>query len=158
MKTTTSTIRKYQIAIIVLSLTTLLSTTMIFSSFSGSPVPPAPAGGKSQITKEKAKGYMSSYKNSATPLNSIAEGVVIERDQLEAINSLDSLSKTVDEDVNVGSFRVYFGKDEVGADVSVVVAVDDDGTDMTGTIYSTARNTGGLCPPMCDATGTLTGE
>lgn len=158
MKTTTSTIRKYQIAIVVLSLTTLLSTTMIFSSFSGAPAGPASPANPNKISKDKAKSYMATYRNSAAPLNSVAEGVIIERSQLEAINSLDSLNSIVNEDASIGSFRVYFGKDEVGTDVSVVVGVDEDGTDMTGTIYSTARGTGGLCPPMCDATGTLTGE
>jgi hypothetical protein len=54
------------------------------------------------------------------------------------------------------AFRVYFAQDSIGAPLSIVVGVDDDGSDQTETIYSTARKGSNLCPPMCDAGSPLT--
>ena len=99
----------------------------------------------STITPTTAQSYTQAYVNSAAPLNAIPEAIIVEADQLDALN------KIARQYTNIKTYRVYFGKDEAGKAVSVIVGVNADGTDMSIPIYCTTRATDNLCPPMCDA-------
>ena len=46
--------------------------------------------------------------NSAAPLNAIPEAIIVEADQLDALN------KIARQYTNIKTYRMYFGKDEAG--------------------------------------------
>lgn len=124
------------------SLICVLSVSFIF--ISANKFTPAP-GTQESISVTKANTYVKNYMRSASATNAIIKGTIIDMDQLEAIDIIRN------ENPSATSFRIYFAKDDAGADASVIVGIDDTGNDLTNSIYSTSRKTSGLCPPVCDS-------
>lgn len=105
------------------------------------------------VTLSEAQAYFGNYMNSAAPINEVLKGISIDVNQLEAMNQLKGQNPLI------SSFRLYFGKDNAGNDVGLVVGVDANRNDITdGTIYSTAAWNFNLCPVICDAAGLITGN
>jgi len=150
---TTRKIKWYKRTIALLTLTTILPTSLLLMS-QVIPTANAPANQekKSQsITAGEASKYISNYAATAEKTKAVIKGVVIDDGQLEALNEVAAANPTA------SSYRLYFGKDDAGADVAITVAMDATGKDQTENMYTTARTGTNLCPPMCDAAGTLTG-
>ena len=144
----------YKKITILLTITTIIPTSMLLMS-QVIPGPNAPANNekKSQpINSADASKYVSNYSSSAEKTKAVIKGVVIEDGQLEALNEVATAHPAST------SYRLYFGKDDAGADVAIAVALDAAGNDQTDNMYSTARKGTNLCPPMCDATGAIGGD
>ena len=104
------------------------------------------------ITIAEANAFFLSYFTKATPIpaNTVLKGIVIDKDQLNAMNSL------VSGDPSINTFRLYFGRDSLQIPVALVVGVDGNGNDMTGTIYKSTLNRMGPCPSICDSNSPIT--
>jgi hypothetical protein len=106
--------------------------------------------GINPITAAEANNYVKSYAAGATPVNQVVKGFMIDRLQLEAMNSLAR------ENNSLAGFRIYLGKDRNARKVSIVVGVDNNGLDAaTNTIYNTESPGSGHCPPVCDNTSPI---
>lgn len=150
---TTQKIAWYKRMTVLLTITTVIPTSMLLMS---QVIPnensPANKDKKSQtITAGDATKYITNYTATAAKTKAVIKGVVIDAGQLEALNEVAASHP------NSTSYRLYFGKDDAGSDVAIAVALDAAGNDQTDNMYSTARTGTNLCPPMCDAAGTLTG-
>ncbi|MBP7400972.1 MAG: hypothetical protein KA954_15380 [Chitinophagales bacterium] len=143
------TITFYKRLAIASSLLCVLSVSFIF--ISASKYNPTP-GKYETISITKANTYVKNYMHSATATNAILKGTIIDMDQLDAIDIIRN------ENPDASSFRIYFAKDSLGADASVIVGVDDSGNDLTNSIYSTSRKTSGVCPPVCDNNGKINSD
>lgn len=103
------------------------------------------------ITVEDARSFFTNYMSSASPLNEVMKGVAIDENQLDAMNRIKN------ENPLISSFRIYFGKDNAGNNVGMVVGVSASGSDLTqGTIYSTPAWNFNTCPVVCDAASQIT--
>lgn len=97
------------------------------------------------IDNAKAQQLTSRYRESAEQFNDVLNGFSVNTDQLEAMNRLNS------EIGELTGFRLYLGKDQSGAEISVVYGVDQNGRDAKASaIYSTGLSHSGPCPPVCD--------
>lgn len=143
----------YKKVTMILAFTTIIPTTLLLTSQAAPPNNPAPQVGPNQpISTADAARYVSNYADQAEKVKAIIKGVVIEADQLEALNAVAAAHP------GSNKFRLYFGKDDNGNDVSIAVAMDGQGNDQTDNMYSSARTGSNLCPPVCDATGTIGGN
>ncbi len=143
------TITFYKRLAIASSLLCVLSVSFIFISANKyNPIP----GNNESISITKANTYVKNYMRSASATNAILKGTIIDVDQLDAIDIIRN------ENPDAASFRIYFAKDDAGADASVIVGVDDSGNDLTNSIYSTSRKTSGVCPPVCDNNGKINSD
>lgn len=143
----------YKKATMILALTTIIPTTLLLSSQAAPQNNPAPQVATSQpISATDAARYVSNYADDADKVKAVVKGFVIESNQLETLNALAAAHP------NSNKFRLYFGKDDTGNDVSIAVAMDGQGNDQTDNLYSTARTGTNLCPPVCDANGTIGGN
>jgi|GEM_PF-1440215 len=145
---TTQKIKWYRKLVIALTISTIVPTTFLLTSLA--PAAPAPAGTATSVSQEDARTLISNYRKSAAAADSQVNGIRVEAGQLESMNNIAAANP------NTRGYRMYYGQDGAGSDVSVVVGINDDGQDMTETIYSTGRTGTNLCPPVCDATSPLT--
>lgn len=143
---TTQKLYWYKKLVIALTISTLIPTTLLLTSLA----PAAPSGDATPVSQEEARNMISNYRKSAAGAASSINAIRIEAGQLESMNNIAATNPSTK------GYRMYYGEDAAGSDVSVVVGVNDDGQDMTETIYSTARTGSNLCPPVCDATSPLT--
>lgn len=143
----TQKIRYYKKLIVILTISTIIPTAMLCMSLT----PFAPANNEPQsVSKDVARENIRKYRESPEATETAVTGIRIEASQLESMNNIRNTNP------NTSAYRMYFAQDSVGAPLSIVVGIDDDGQDNTETIYSTARKGSNLCPPMCDATSPLT--
>ena len=141
----TQKIKWYKKLTILLTISTIVPTALLMMSLS-----PAADEKSKQVSQAEARTNISNYRNSAAGAESGINGLRIESGQLEAMNNV---AKT---NPNTSAYRLYYGKDSVGTDVSIVVGITNDGQDDTDAIYSTARTGSNICPPVCDANSPLT--
>lgn len=143
---TTQKINWYKKLVIALTISTIVPTTLLLMSLA----PSAPVGNATAVSQEDARALVQKYRQSAAAADSPVNCIRVEAGQLESMNSIAAAHPSAK------GYRMYYGEDTEGSAVSVVVGVNDDGEDMTETIYSTARTGSNLCPPMCDANSPIT--
>jgi hypothetical protein len=148
---TTHQLAWYKKVTVLLAFTTIIPCTLLLTS-QVTPDNNNPTGQSQTITPDVASRYVSNYADRAEKVKAVVKGVVIEAGQLEALNNVASAHPSS------SKFRLYFGTDDNGADVSIAVAMDPEGNDQTDTMYSSARTGSNLCPPVCDANGTIGGN
>jgi hypothetical protein len=109
------------------------------------PSPPFPLSpGLNRISLQDATALTRTYSSTASKVNEVVKGFVINKDQLSALNLLAS------ENQSLGSFRIYSGAEANGNMVGVILGVDAQGNDITnGSIYM-ANGAASPCPPICD--------
>jgi hypothetical protein len=113
-------------------------------AFSSGPGSSAPGGGNVPVSATVANGYFKNYMAGAVSFNQVIKGFTVDKNQLEAMNTIAK------ENTTLQSFRIYMGKDNKTAPVSIVVGIDSRGMDaVNNTIYST-NSPGNPCPPVCD--------
>jgi hypothetical protein len=143
---TTQKIRWYKKLTILLLITTIIPTSILLMGLKSSIIP---AQSPVIITQETGSQYVNNYISTAAPTNGVVRAVIIEASVLSAMNSIAKQYPATP------SYRVYFGKDNAGAQVSVVVGITSTGLDMTLPVYCSSRTGNNLCPPMCDAAGVI---
>ncbi len=150
---TTQKIGWYRKVTILLAITTIIPTSLLMMGLVSPPAEPAePASAANTpviITQETANTYVANYLATATTTNSVVRAVIIESG---ALTSMNNIAKQYP---GTTSYRVYFAKDNAGAQVSVVVGLTAAGLDMTLPVYCSTRQGNNLCPPMCDAAGAI---
>lgn len=104
------------------------------------------------VSLTTANTYFKNYIRTAKKTNTVLKGMVISADQLNAIALLSTNNPTLN------SIRIYYAKDNAGADASLVVGVDVAGNDLVNTIYCTKRFNTGLCPVVCDVLSPIISE
>jgi hypothetical protein len=144
----TQKLKLYKRLIVILTISTLIPSSLLFMSLS--PFAPAPADTPQSVSKEAARANIRNFRERPEAVENEVTGIRIEASQLESMNNIKASNP------NTSAYRLYFAQDSVGAPLSVVVGVNDDGEDETESIYSTARKGSNLCPPMCDAGSPLT--
>ncbi len=144
----TQKLRLYKKLVVILTISTIIPSTMVFMSVT--PFAPAAQDVPQSVSKDEARKNIKNYRNRPDAVENEVTGMRIEASQLESMNNIKATEP------GTTAFRVYFAQDSIGAPLSIVVGVDDDGSDQTETIYSTARKGSNLCPPMCDAGSPLT--
>lgn len=151
---TTQKIAWYKKITVFLTITTLVPTSMLLMSqvIPGGNAPADKEKMAQTITAGDASKFINNYTNTAEKTRAVIKGVVIDAGQLEALNEVAASHPAST------SYRLYFGKNDAGGDVAIAVALDAAGNDQTDTMYSSARTGSNLCPPVCDAAGTLTGN
>ena len=142
----------YKKATIILAITTIIPTTIVLTSQAAEPLPAQQVVTSQPISTEDAARFVATYADQAEKVKAVVKGVVIEAGQLESLNTVAAAHP------NANKFRLYFGKDDNGGDVTIAVAMDGQGNDQTDTMYSSARTGTNLCPPVCDANGTIGGN
>lgn len=150
---TTTQLSWYKKLTVILTFTTIIPCTLLLTS-QAAPIDNNgnQVGQLQTITTADASRYVSNYADRAEKVKAVVKGVIIESGQLEALNSVAAAHPSSNK------FRLYFGTDDSGTDVSIAVAMDPEGNDQTDTMYSTARTGTNLCPPVCDANGTIGGN
>lgn len=144
----TQKLKLYKRLIVILTISTLIPSSLLFMSLS--PFAPAPEDTPQSVSKEAARENIRNFRNRPEAVENEVTGIRIEASQLESMNNIKASNP------NTAAYRLYFAQDSVGAPLSVVVGINDDGQDETESIYSTARKGSNLCPPMCDAGSPLT--
>lgn len=143
---TTQKIKWYRKLTALLLITTIIPTGILLMGLKSSP---APATSPVIITQETGSQYINNYLAGAAPTNGVIRAIVVESSVLSAMNSISRQYPATP------SYRVYFGKDNAGSMVSIVVGMTSTGLDMTLPVYCSSRTGNNLCPPMCDAAGVL---
>lgn len=116
------------------------------------PTPPVSLmPGVSKVSLQEASSYIRAYTDHATPSNEVIKGFVINKEQLDALNQL------ANENRSLSLFRIYMGSDANGNRVGILLGIDGQGSDASGSIYMA---TGGAspCPPVCDGNSSLMGQ
>lgn len=144
----TQKIKFYKKLVVLLTFSTIIPTAMLFMSLT--PFSPAGNGKSKSVSQDEARTSIRNYRNSEAAANNPVTGLRIDASELESMNSIAEANP------NTQAYRMYFGQDSVGAPLSIVVGINDDGQDNTETIYSAARTGSNLCPPVCDANSPLT--
>ena len=104
-----------------------------------------PPEGVMPITIEDAKILFQNYQASAERPAVPVKGVLLDRAQLAAMNTL------LKDNPTLSAFRVFFGKETSGDQVGIVVGVDENNADLISRgIYKTLSSKTGPCPPVCD--------
>ena len=86
----------------------------------------------------------------AAPFNQVIKGFTVDKPQLDAMNSIAK------ENQDLTGFRIYFGKDNNGKKIGIVVGVDSSGKDaLKNTIFSTDSPISSPCPPICDVSSPI---
>ncbi len=143
---TTQKIKWYRKLTVVLLITTLIPTSILLMGLKPSV---NAVQGPVIITQETGTQYVNNYLASATATNGVVRAIIVESSVLSAMNSISKQYPSTP------SYRVYFGKDNAGAQVSIVVGMTSTGLDMTLPVYCSSRTGNNLCPPMCDAAGVI---
>ncbi len=125
---------------------------LVLYSFSWSTAIPANPSAVNKISVSDANTLFRNYYDNATATNSVVRGFAINREQLDALNALSS------ENSGLAGFRIYLGHDNNSGNVGIIVGVDNDGQDVTNSIYRTASGGSGPCPTICDANSGITGR
>jgi hypothetical protein len=105
-----------------------------------------------KLSVTQANSYLKNYLKTAQTINSPLKAMLIDKDQLIVMNRL------INENPSLAGFRIYMGKDENSAKVGMVVGVNNNGNDLTSTIYRSNGTNLSPCPPICDGAGTLNGD
>ncbi len=99
-----------------------------------------------QISLQEAQSMTENYRSGATPMNDIFRAYAVNKDQLDAMNRLAG------EDSKFIGFRLYTGVTSSGYPASIVVGIDQNGSDaINNSIYSTGLSSAGPCPLVCDS-------
>ena len=106
---------------------------------------------ESTIDVEQAKTFFTSYYNQAQPYSGIPKGVTID------INQYNAMKTAVESNADLSGFVIYYGINNQQNYVSMVVPLNESGSEMTGSIYSTERDIMGFCPMACDRTSAIGG-
>jgi hypothetical protein len=102
------------------------------------------------ISINEAKSLYQANANSPSPFGGNLKAVTISAEMLSALNSVES---KVD---NPDGYRCYFAKGENGEKMSVIVAVDDNGSDIVSFITAASADNFDGCPPLCDVASPIT--
>jgi hypothetical protein len=122
---------------------------MVTSSFTSTSSPGSGAG-VVPVSVTQANGYFKNYMAGAASFNQVIKGFMVDRYQLEAMNTL------VSENSGLAGFRIYFGKDAAGKKIGIVTGIDGNGRDaVSNTIYTTDSQGTNPCPPLCDVTSPI---
>lgn len=112
--------------------------------------PPASSvQGVTKISVQDAHSSFNRYFQSGTPLNSVIKGFAVSKEQLDALNRLNSENPTL------SGFRIYMGVDSNLTPIGIAVGVDNTGKDNTSSIYRTASGSSGPCPTICDQSSSI---
>lgn len=103
------------------------------------------------ITVEEANTYFKNNRNSESPFGGATLGICVSKDQLEAMQKLDR-------QVNASGFRCYFAKNSSGQDVSIVVGVNLENSDITSHVKLSDAGLFATCPSYCDNESPITAE
>lgn len=141
---TTHTTTFYKRLSIILGMTTFLSVGLALMSFGVILQKDVEV-----ITNETANSYVTNYKNAAAPVNAVVESVLIEAGQIESFNQISR------QNAAINTFRMYFGEDNTGKAVAIVVGINAAGEELSSPVLCSARSTGSLCPPMCDVNSNI---
>jgi hypothetical protein len=128
-------------------------------SFTKPPAAPAPNSPPQELTIDQANKYFLNYFRNAPSISEKKfKGMIIDRQQLEAINALAANQKLV-------AFRVYMGLTDKYEAISIVVGLVgtdkpfQDATDAalgSSTIYRTESKNTSPCPYICDNNSPIT--
>ncbi|HRY99706.1 MAG TPA: hypothetical protein P5550_11685 [Bacteroidales bacterium] len=110
----------------------------------------APASGS--INAATAKGYFQSYYQSARPLNAAVKGFAIDISQYQAMGQI------AQQYPDIKGFRVYFGKDENGGRLGLVIGINQNGQEEGRMILSTFGGMLESCPVACDEASPISGQ
>lgn len=103
-----------------------------------------------RIDASTANTIFKNYYQSASPVNGIIKGFTIDMAQFSAMTQMKS------ENPGVAAFTVYFGQDNRGVALGLVVGIDGEGNEMNNTIASTLAGSLSSCPIACDAASAIT--
>lgn len=103
------------------------------------------------ITVEEANSYFNNNRTSETPFGGATWGVCVSKDQFEAM-------KKIDRQVNASGFRCYFAKNSSGQDVSIVVGVNLENSDITSEVKLSDAGLFATCPSFCDNESAITAQ
>lgn len=102
------------------------------------------------IAIDDARILLRNYQASAATPAVPVKGVFLDRSQFEAMKQL------VEANPKLPGFRVLFGRETAGSNVSIVLGVDGNNRDLVNNqIYVTQSPKTGPCPPICDATSPI---
>ncbi|MDP1621253.1 MAG: hypothetical protein Q8M08_02830 [Bacteroidales bacterium] len=119
-------------------------------SFTSGPAASAPTGGIVPITAAEANAFVRNYQADAAPLNKVIKGFTIDKEQLDAMNSI------IKENPALTGFRIYLGKNIDARTIGIVVGVDNTGKDaFKNTIFNTDSKNLSPCPPICDVSSPI---
>ena len=109
-----------------------------------------PDSSSGAISAAVAHSYFSNYMSGAVATSGVIKGFAVDKSQVDAINSLSA------ETPGLTAFRIYFGKDNNGAKIGIVVGVDNLGNDLVkNSIYGTPAQKISPCPPICDVSSPI---
>jgi len=97
-----------------------------------------------RINLPDAHTFCQNYSRVATAYTGKMNGFTVDKAELTVMNTILGTTPTV------AGFRFYFGNDGSGTGLMIICGIDANGSDLTGTIYSTTKNKVGPCPPFCD--------
>lgn len=118
------------------TLNIVVISTLIFMAFK--PIPPQ----SNQIDLATAKGYCQRNTEST-------KAVYVDKQMIADLNNV------LAQNGNAKGLRIYFGKDQNGASVNILVPTAENGKDDTRYILK-STNAVNLCPHICDAESELT--
>lgn len=101
---------------------------------------PLPQKNLQEINLADATRFAKSFRQNVTPLT--IKGGLFWRESIEKILNQD----------NCVAIRYYYGVDDMGASVLILVGVNKDGIDVA---EGTIAELGWPCPPFCDSTSPL---
>ncbi|MEI6683736.1 MAG: hypothetical protein WCO44_13955 [Bacteroidota bacterium] len=111
---------------------------------------PSPDSSSNAISAAVAHSYFNNYMSGAVAASGVIKGFAIDKSQVDAINSLST------ETPGLTAFRIYFGKDNNGGKIGIVVGVDNLGNDLVkNSIYGTPAQKFSPCPPICDVSSPI---
>jgi hypothetical protein len=102
-----------------------------------SPCPPT-------LTEKQVSAYMGSFLSTTVPYNNILKGGTVDLQQYNAMTCLLSHNS------QLAGFRIYYGTDNTGAAITMLVGVDKKNTDDRTLFYNVGPGLSGPCPPICD--------
>ena len=125
--------------------------TMGLLAFTKGPAAPGAGPGITSITATLANTYFKNYMASATTYNNVIKGFMVDRNQLDAMNSI------VAQNSALAGFRIYYGLDNNSRRIGIVVGIDGNGKDaVSNMIFNTDSPTSNPCPTLCDASSQIT--
>jgi len=120
----------------------------LYSFTSSDEIPPQDGG----ITLSQAQTYHADY-NTEGPksISGVLEAIQLDKTTINTI--VDVLNKADSEGV-----RVYYGADETGGPMNVVVGTDKDGKDLTKRYMNATTGAVNVCPTVCDSDSPISKE
>jgi hypothetical protein len=98
----------------------------------------------STLTEKQVSSYMKTYLSTAAPSQGILGGFTVDLQQYNAMACL------LTHNSQLAGFRMYNGKDNTGAIISMLVGVDKLTNDDRTMFYTVNPGISGPCPPICD--------